>query len=113
MNVCSYVASYEFQLSFVHHTDVPRVTINLTRSPYVVNIGTKLVLYCTAEGLPIPTIQWYKNNISIPQQSSPFYLASTDTPGTTVYTCEGRNNAGNMENVASTNVIVTVKSRCL
>ena len=76
----------------------------------MVNVGTKLVLYCTAEGFPIPTIQWYKNNASIPQQSSPFYLASTDTPGTTVYTCEGRNNAGNMENAASANIIVTVKS---
>ena len=58
----------------------------------------------------MPTIQWYKNDILIPQESSKLYLASTDTPGTTVYSCKGRNKAGNIENIASENITVTVKS---
>ena len=58
----------------------------------------------------MPTIQWYKNDILIPQESSKLYLASTDTPGTTVYSCKGRNKAGNIENTASENITVTVKS---
>ena len=74
-----------------------------------VNIGDRLLLYCIAKGFPIPTIQWYENNTSIPQQSSPLYLASTDTPGTTVYTCEGKNNAGNMANIARANITVIVE----
>ena len=91
------------------HTDAPRMTIDPPQSPHVVTVGDRLLLYCIAKGFPIPTIQWYKNNTLIPQQSSPLYLASTDTPGTTVYTCEGKNNAGNMQNVARASITVTVK----
>ena len=75
----------------------------------MVTVGEVLLLKCIAEGFPIPKIKWYENNVLIPQQSSLFHLASTDVPGTTVYTCEGRNNAGNMMNIAQANVTVTVK----
>ena len=79
----------------------------------MVNVGTKLVLHCIAEGFPVPTIQWYKNNIPIPQESSELYLASTDVPGTTTYSCKGNNNAGNLENTASANIAVMVKSNII
>ena len=92
------------------HIDAPRITIDPPQSLYIVNVGEILWLYCIAKGFPIPTIQWYKNNTLIPQQSSSLYLVSTDTPGTTVYTCEGKNNAGNMQNIARANAIVLVKS---
>ena len=93
------------------HADSPRVTIEpLNSSPDIVDVGTKLVLHCIAEGFPVPTIQWYKNDIPIPQESSELYLASTDVPGTTIYSCKGKNNAGNMDNTASANITVTVKS---
>jgi len=92
------------------YTDAPRIAINPSQSPHIIPVGERLFLYCMAEGFPIPTIQWYVNNTSTPLQSSPLYLASSDAPGTTVYTCEGRNNAGNMENVAHANVTVIVKS---
>ena len=92
-------------------TDPPRVTIYPSQSPYTVDVGTKLVLHCIVEGLPIPTIQWYKNDIPIPQESSQLYLVSTDAPSTTVYTCEGKNGAGNMENIVHANITVIVKSK--
>ena len=76
----------------------------------MVNVKEQLILYCIAEGLPTPKIQWYKNNVSIPRQPSPVHLASTRVPGTTVYTCEGRNNAGNMENIVRASITVVVKS---
>ena len=76
----------------------------------MVSVGETLLLYCIAEGLPIPTIKWYKNHTLIPQQISQVYLASTDTIGTTVYTCEGENNAGNMKNKAHANITVIVES---
>ena len=76
----------------------------------MVDVGTILVLHCIAEGFPEPTIQWYKNNIPIPQGSSELYLASTDVPSTDMYSCEGINNAGKIENTASVNITVTVKS---
>ena len=96
---------------FLCHADAPRVTIEpLNTSPDMIDVGTKLVLHCIAEGFPVPTVQWYKNDIPIPQESSKLYLASTDVPGTTMYSCKGRNNARNMENTASANITVTVKS---
>ena len=92
------------------HTDAPRITIDPPQSPYLINVGTKLILHCIAEGLPIPTIQWYRNGVPVSQQSSPFYLVSTDFPSTTVYTCEGKNNGGSKENIANAKITVTVKS---
>ena len=94
----------------IHCVDPPMVTIDPPQSPYMVNVGKRLLLYCIAEGFPIPTIQWYEDNISIPRQSSQVYLASTAVQGTTVYTCEGRNNAGNKERIARASIIVIVKS---
>ena len=88
--------------------DPPRVIIDPAKSPYRVNVGERLLLYCIAEGFPIPTIRWYKNNVLIPRQPSPFYLVSTNVPLTTVYTCEGRNYAGNMRNIARANITVII-----
>ena len=93
------------------HTDGPRVTIDPSQSSYVINVGTKLILHCIAEGLPLPTIQWYRNNVPIPQQSSPLYLVSTDYPSVTVYACEAKNNAGSMENIVNANITVIAKSK--
>ena len=93
---------------FLCYADAPRVTIEpLNSSPDMVNVGTKLVLHCIAEGFPIPTIQWYKNDIPIPQESSKLYLASTDVQGTATYSCKGMNSAGNIRNTASANITVT------
>ena len=92
------------------YVDAPRISISPARSPHMVSVGKTLLLYCIAEGFPIPTIKWYKNHTVIPEQTSQVYLASTDTPGSTVYTCEGENNAGNMKNKAHANITVIVES---
>ena len=98
---------------YMYYVDTPRISINPARSPHTVSVGNTLLLYCIAEGFPIPTIKWYKNHTLIPEQTSQVYLASTDTPGTTVYTCEGENNAGNMKNKAHANITVIVKGMCI
>ena len=96
------------------YIDTPRVTIDPPESPYMVSVDDRALLYCIAEGFPIPTIQWYENNVLIPRQSSPFYLVSTSAPHTKVYTCEGKNNAGNMENVVLASItVVVIKSMFL
>ena len=92
----------------IYCIDAPRVTIVPPESPYTVNVGERLLLYCIAEGFPIPTIRWYENNVLIPRQSSPFYLVSTTVPLTTVYSCEGRNNAGNMRNIVQANITIII-----
>jgi len=93
-----------------HFPDAPRVTIDPPDSPLVVSVGTRFFLYYIAEGHPVPTIKWYKNNTGIPQQTSQLYLVPTDSPHTTKYTCEGANNAGNMKNTAQATVVVKVES---
>ena len=97
----------------MYYADAPRITIDPLQSSHTVNVGERLLLYCIAEGYPIPTIQWYENNTLIPRQSSPFHLASTNAPGTTLYTCEAMNNAGNMINIARENIKVVVKGMLL
>jgi len=94
------------------YTDAPRVRITPHGPKYTVSVGTTLYLYCIAKGLPAPTIQWYENNTLIPQQTSPLHLVLTNIPHLTLYTCEAKNSAGNMENTAHANitVLVTVKS---
>ncbi|XP_065904619.1 basement membrane-specific heparan sulfate proteoglycan core protein-like isoform X2 [Dysidea avara] len=87
----------------------PRVTIDPPYSPHTVSVGTRVFLYCIAEGRPIPTIKWYKNNFLIPEQTSQLYLVPTDSPHSTKYTCEGINNAGNVKNTASASVTVKVE----
>ena len=94
-------------------TDPPRVSLSPPGPTYTVSVGTRLFLYCIAKGMPAPTIQWYENNILIPQQSSPLYLALTDVPKVTLYTCEAKNYAGNKVNTASKSITVTVKSMSL
>ena len=92
-------------------TDAPRVSIYPHGSNYTANIGDKLLMYCTANGLPTPTVQWYEDNVPIPEQTSPLYIAPTHTPHVTLYSCEARNNAGNIENTAYANITVTVQSK--
>ena len=92
-------------------TDAPRVTIDPPDSPHTVSVDTRVFLYCIAEGRPIPTIQWYKNNVLIPEQTSQLYLVPTDSPHTTKYTCEGTNNAGNIKNTARASITVMVESK--
>ena len=96
--------------TYMYITDPPRVHLNPPGPTYTVSVGTRLFLYCIAKGMPAPTIQWYENDILIPQQSSPLYLALTDIPKVTLYTCEAKNNAGNMDNNARKSITVTVKS---
>ena len=103
------VAINFFSFVICIYVDAPRITIELSQSPLMVMVGEVLFLTCIAKGLPIPTIRWYENNVLIPQQSSLFHLVSTDVPGTTSYICEGRNNAGNMLNIAQANITVVVK----
>ena len=93
------------------YTDAPRVSIYPPGPAYKVNIGTKLFLYCIAEGLPTPTIQWYENGVLIPEQTLVSHEVITNTLHTTLYSCEAKNNAGNMENKANANITVTVESK--
>jgi len=61
----------------------------------MVKVGTNLSLYCTAHGLPNPTVQWYKGSQPIKSEKKAFLKVPTQSPHTTLYTCIGRNTIGN------------------
>ena len=95
--------------------DAPLVSIDKV-SPYETDVGRVAVLYCTARGNPIPTVQWYKDDTAvnpIPLTSQQSLIIPTSMPHTTVYTCKGINYAGNIKHTAYTNITVIVKRKQL
>ena len=81
-------------------------------SPYETNVGSVAVLYCSARGKPIPTVQWYKDGFAfnpVPSLFQQVLLVPNDTEGTTVYTCVSINNAGNKIRTRFANITVIVK----
>ena len=98
---------------FSIHLDAPHVSI-ISKSPYLINAGSLGVLFCRASGKPTPTVQWYKNDISINHIASYFQqalLIPNNTKHTTVYTCIGKNYAGNKKHVGFANITVIVRGK--
>ena len=97
---------------FYLFTDAPIITIDPPQSPYTISVGTRLFLYCRADGLPTPTVQWFSGSSKvndIAQLFQQLYLVPTDTPGTRVYTCKGVNNAGNTKHTMKKSIAVVVE----
>ena len=89
--------------------DPPIISIDPPQSPYNVTVGSRLQLYCSAHGLPLPKVQWYINDSPINQQPPESYLVPTVSPHNTVYTCVATNNAGNITHTVSKNITVYVE----
>ena len=89
--------------------------ISPSKFPHRVTVGTQLLLYCAAEGIPTPTVQWYSNGVlllhPLQQTHQQLYLVPTDSPHTTVYTCIGRNSFKGVNHVSQANVTVIVESK--
>ena len=101
-------------LIFCLSSEPPQMIINPSKSPHRVIVGTQLLLYCAAEGLPTPTVQWHSNGVFLHPLQQPYqqlYLVPTDSPHTTVYTCIGRNHIRGVDHIAQANVTVIVESK--
>ena len=86
--------------------------IDPSHSPQILNIGERIFLYCKALGYPIPTVQWYRGRIAevpIAHRFQQLTSVRADTPGTRVYTCIGRNNAGGIQHSEHKNITVIFK----
>ena len=80
----------------------------------MINVGGLATLYCVAKGRSTPTVQWYKGDTAvtpIPTLYQQIFIAPTDTPRTTNYTCKGINYAGNRKHMNSASIIVIVESK--
>ena len=77
-------------------------------------VGNVAVVYCSARGKPIPTVQWYKDGVAFNPLPTPFQQAlivSTHIPLTSMYTCVGINHAGKRKHEAFANITVIVKGK--
>ena len=77
-------------------------------------MGGLVTLYCVALGRPTPTVQWYKGNTAvtpIPTLYQQIFIAPTNTPHTTNYTCKGINYAGNRMHMNSATITIIVQSK--
>ena len=98
---------------YVFILDAPVVSIP-NESPYIINVGGVATLYCVATGRPTPTVQWYNSDTvvtPIPSLYQEIFIAPTDTPHTTNYTCIGINYAGNRKHMNSATITVIVESK--
>jgi len=105
------VCIYGFIFSYL---EPPQMIISSSQSPHRVTVGTQLLLYCAAEGIPTPTVQWHSNDVPLhplQQLYQQLYLVPTDSPGTTVYTCIGRNHIRGVDHVSQANITVIVESK--
>ena len=94
--------------------DPPVVSIP-NESPYCINVGGVAALYCVATGgRPVPTVQWYKGDTAvtpIPSLYQQIFIAPTNTPCTTNYTCIAINHDGNRKHMNSVTITVIVESK--
>lgn len=99
----------------VHTTDVPRVFIDGSPQPpnEVIYVGKTRKITCTAEGFPVPTVQWYEDNKLVHSSTLPFSTLEITTNITRMvtYTCIATNNAGNKTHTSELIITVEVKGR--
>jgi len=85
----------------------------MPQSSLTVGVGDQVSIWCRAEGLPTPTVQWYKNDeIVIPDADMTLQVMDVPTNSlhNTVYTCVAKNSAGNMNHTMKIHTSVSVQS---
>ena len=92
--------------------DAPIVSL-MPQSSLTAGVGDQVSIWCRAEGLPTPTVQWYKNG-EVVNPNADMILQVMDVPTNslhnTVYTCVARNSAGNMNHTMKVDTSVSVQS---
>ena len=69
------------------------------------DVTTPINLTCTATGNPPPIHQWYKDGISIPQETrSCLYIAESSPEDRGNYTCVASNGQGNASEQANIDI---------
>ena len=87
--------------------DAPMVTI-LPQPPYTI-CDTALVLLCTAEGLPVPQVQWYCLNkpMEYPAlKEKALVIRKNIMPNIMMCTCSARNYAGKKERITKKHITI-------
>ena len=93
--------------------DAPRVSI-FPSSPYRVCVRDFESVLCRAEGLPIPTVQWYKGDKTVQiraEQYEQSYHIPTNYPHNTTYTCVAKNKAGGLIRTTKANLTVIAQRK--
>ena len=69
-------------------------------------VGDLLQINYTANGLPTPTVQWFRNGVSVSSVALMSLQYSEVLAHSIAFTCVGANDAGNKTRSMHTNIIV-------
>ena len=94
---------------FVCAIDSPRITTTPQSSPYITMVGAPLLLYCTAEGVSTPQVQWYENGTAVTSLIPQLYSVLTIVPRVIMCTCVATNTVCGQKKASEVNITVIVK----
>ena len=86
-------------IQYFNFIDAPIVHITPSKSPYVTAVGPRFLLHCSADGLPSPSVQWYKNGQLFTAMSlkstQNVYVSRSSSSDSALYECIATNYPGN------------------
>ena len=86
-------------IQYFNFIDAPFVHITPSKSPYVTEVGPRFLLHCSADGLPSPSVQWYKNGQPFTAMSlkstQNVYVSRSSSSDSALYECIATNFPGN------------------
>ena len=91
-------------------SDSPQVIISPS-SPHTAVVGSQLKITCTANGLPTPTVQWFRSGVAVSPvalKSVQYSVVSSHPQLNVVYICVSKNYAGNITQTVYADIIVNV-----
>ena len=79
--------------------DAPIVRITPSKSPYITKVGPDFLLHCSADGIPSPSVQWYKDGQPFTamtlESSQDVYISRSSSSDSALYECVATNYPGN------------------
>jgi len=97
-------------------SDGPRITINPAVENYTVDVRSFSFIFCKADGVPIPDVEWFTSGASVlrlSQRVQQYITVSTAHAHVAVYTCRASNTIAGKKSVIEKNITVIVQGMYL
>ena len=88
-------------ISLHTYVDAPIVSIIPSKSVYITEVGPDFLLHCSADGIPSPSVQWYKNGqpftAMTAKSTQNVYIPRSSYSDSALYECIAVNYPGNVK----------------